>query len=163
MIQYNKNTSTVAFHISEPATIMVKSPNCRTWKLATTTASTINVKKANPRSSESKSQPIQVSIKINPKSESESFESVLKQDQALQRELRTSYSSPPAKTECNPEKWFPIMKDPKLVRAGQLASLALLEEATVQNNDLMWIISRFYGLELRFNELLRSESGSESK
>ena len=55
------------------------------------------------------------------------------------------------------------MKDPKLVRAGQLASLALLEEATVQNNDLMWIISRFYGLELRFNELLRSESGSESK
>ena len=81
------------------------------------------------------------------------------QDKALQRKLQTSYSSTSiTKTEIQPEKWFPIIQDPKLVRAGQLASLALLEEATAQNNDINWLILRYHGLELRFNEILRRES-----
>ena len=80
----------------------------------------------------------------------------MKQDPALQRPLSPTktYSSNPAHVQ-HPAKWFPVVRHPKLVRAAQMASLVLLEEARAMDKDLNWLLRRYFGLERRFNELLR--------
>ena len=39
------------------------------------------------------------------------------------------------------------------VRAAQLASIALFEEAKANREDLEWMISRYFCLERRFNDI----------
>ena len=50
----------------------------------------------------------------------------------------------------------PIVVDPTLVRAAQLADIHLLNEAKERGNDLKFLIQMYFGLEEGFNKLLRS-------
>ena len=49
----------------------------------------------------------------------------------------------------------PIVIDPTLVRAAQLADIHLLNEAEEGGNDLKFLVQVYFGLE-DFNKLLRS-------
>ncbi|XP_015775031.1 PREDICTED: uncharacterized protein LOC107353220 isoform X1 [Acropora digitifera] len=50
----------------------------------------------------------------------------------------------------------PIVIDPTLVRAAQLADIHLLNEAKERGNDLKFLVQMYFGLEEGFNKLLRS-------
>ena len=50
---------------------------------------------------------------------------------------------------------FPILKDPTLVRAAQMAVLELLEQAKIRQNDLKWLIKQFHGIQITFRQLLQ--------
>ena len=50
----------------------------------------------------------------------------------------------------------PIVIDPTLVRAAQLADIHLLNEAKERGNDLKFLLQMYFGLEEGFNKLLRS-------
>ena len=144
-IVYNTATSTIGLHICKPPSIMSKTNESKTWQPSSiaTTAQNDTV--------------IPVSIIINVQSDSPSkIQAVLKQDPALQRPLSPTktYSSNPAHVQ-HPAKWFPVVRHPKLVRAAQMASLVLLEEARAMDKDLNWLLRRYFGLERRFNELLK--------
>jgi len=56
----------------------------------------------------------------------------------------------------DPQRKMPVVKDPTLVRAGQKAILVLLNEAKKKGNDLRYLVKMYFGLEERFNHLLRS-------
>ncbi|XP_028515892.1 uncharacterized protein LOC114575364 [Exaiptasia diaphana] len=149
-LYYKDSTSTIALHICEPAKVMSKFPGNKTWQTtASETTSFI--------SSSNSFNVIPVTVRVNLKSKSDCLKSLFKQDPALQRELKPgkNYSSSPQQI-ANTEKWFPILKHPNLVRAAQLASLSLLEETKAKKKDLQWLLLRYFGLERRFNELLKS-------
>ena len=50
----------------------------------------------------------------------------------------------------------PIVIDPTLVRAAQLADIHLLNEARERGNDLKSLVQMYFVLEGGFNKLLRS-------
>ena len=50
----------------------------------------------------------------------------------------------------------PIVINPTLVRAAQLADIYLLNEAKERGNDLKFLVQMCFGLEEGFNKLLRS-------
>ena len=50
----------------------------------------------------------------------------------------------------------PIVIDPTLVRAAQLADTQLLNEAKERGNDLKFLVQMYFGLEKGFNKLLWS-------
>ena len=51
----------------------------------------------------------------------------------------------------------PVVIDPMLVRAAQLADIHLLNETKERGNDLKFLIQMYFGLEEGFNKLLRSQ------
>lgn len=53
-------------------------------------------------------------------------------------------------------KNMPIVLDPTLVRAAQVADIELLNEAKEKGNDVRYLVKMYFGLEESFNELLRS-------
>ena len=55
----------------------------------------------------------------------------------------------------------PVIIDPTLVRAAQLADIHLLNEAKERGNDLKFLVQMYFGLE-GFNKLLRSRVLSAS-
>lgn len=50
----------------------------------------------------------------------------------------------------------PIVIDPTLVRAVQLADIEVLKEARERGNDFKFVVRMYVGLEEGFNQLLRS-------
>ena len=50
----------------------------------------------------------------------------------------------------------PIVFDPALVRAAQLADIHLLNEGKERGNDMKFLVQMYFGLEEGFNKLLRS-------
>ena len=59
------------------------------------------------------------------------------------------------------EERRPIVIDPSLVRAAQLADTHLSNEAKERGNDLKFLVQMYFGLEEGFNKLLRSRVLSE--
>ena len=54
----------------------------------------------------------------------------------------------------------PIVIDPTLVRAAQLADIHLLNEAKERGYDLKFLVQMYFGLEEGFSKLLRSRVAS---
>ena len=52
----------------------------------------------------------------------------------------------------DPEAFFPVAKDPKTVRAAQLAVLELLKQ--LEGRDLSWLIKMFGGIQRQFKQSL---------
>jgi len=50
----------------------------------------------------------------------------------------------------HPQELYPIVKDPTLVKAAQLA----LEDLKQSHQDLIWVIRMYYGIKAAFDELL---------
>ena len=77
---------------------------------------------------------------------------------ATENGLRDSYPRTSPCAETNPEQKFPIIKDPTLVRAGQLACLCLLQCLPSQDQT-EFVIKMSSSMEERFNSLLRKRTG----
>ena len=73
---------------------------------------------------------------------------------AMKEGLREKYNRK-SQEIVDPEAFFPIAKDPKTVRAAQLAVLELLEQP--EGRDISWLIKMFGGIQRQFKQSL-SES-----
>ena len=77
---------------------------------------------------------------------------------ATENGLRDSYPRTPPCAETNPEEKYPVVKDPTLVRAGQLACLRLFQCLPSQDQT-EFVIKMYSSMEERFNSLLRKRIG----
>ena len=77
---------------------------------------------------------------------------------ATENGLRDSYPRTPPCAETNPEEKYPVIKDPTLVRAGQLACLRLFQCLPSQDQT-EFVIKMYSSMEERFNSLLRKRIG----
>lgn len=77
---------------------------------------------------------------------------------ATENALQDSYPTTSPCAETNPEEKYPVIKDPTLVRAGQLASLRLLQCLPSQDQT-EFLIKMYSSMEERFNSLLRKRIG----
>lgn len=73
-------------------------------------------------------------------------------EMAAREGLREEYTSVPCLK--NPEEKFPILKDPTLVRAGQLACIQLLSELPEEVPRARFVVRMYSGIEEEFNRLL---------
>ena len=73
--------------------------------------------------------------------------------QAVDRGLQATYP-PSSHVHGNPKERYPVLKDPTLVRAGQLACLDLLTTLP-QQNKTEYVVKMYSLIECKFNTLLR--------
>ena len=71
--------------------------------------------------------------------------------QALHNGVKEQYQNFDPSTRGKPEEFLPVVRDPTLVRAVQLAVLKLQDIA-----DTEQVIKQYHGIERRFQELLKS-------
>ena len=75
---------------------------------------------------------------------------------ATENGLQDLYPRTSPCAETNPEEKYPVIKDPTLVRAGQLACLRLLQYLPSQDQtEAEFVIKMYSSMEERFNSLLR--------
>ena len=64
------------------------------------------------------------------------------------------YQMPVNNLKEDPAEQYPILVDPTLVRAVQLADLELLSRAKAENRGIKWVLKQFHGLDKMFQDLL---------
>ena len=101
--------------------------------------------------------PHRIAIKFMSKKESdlnkikEVFEEISPLQEAVENGLQRVY--PPKVKGRNAEESYPIIRDPTLVRAGQLALLHLLE-LLPESHKAEYVTKMYLSIELKFNQLL---------
>ena len=150
-MRVNKATDTVAGHLFSCPNVFCKTPEGQ-WLLDShASSSNSNISKFSLQFVEEKYDMSDLEVHLN-------------KDSSLRKALDTgvlmdrSYVQTIESTlDEVPEKRFPILRDPTLVRAAQLADLDLLQKAKKDHlHSSEWLVKQYYGLLLKFNELLNA-------